>query len=58
MVCFEQPIIVVKRVQGHQRYKEYILTHVSFQSMGGTNISSVNAMSEAGLYVRQCKKGR
>ncbi len=38
--------------------KNYTLTHVSFQSTGGTNISSVNALSENILHVREHKKGR
>jgi hypothetical protein len=47
---FEQPIIAVKYVkhQGCDRVtdkKDYILCHVSFQSTGGTNISTVNALS-------------
>ena len=58
VACFEQPIIAVKRVPENQRCKGYILTHVLFQLMGGTNISSVNALSEVGLYVRECNKER
>ena len=34
------------------------LTHVSFQSAGGTNKSSVNALLEVELYVRERNKGR
>jgi hypothetical protein len=46
---FEQPIIAVKHVK-HQDSdrvtdkKEYNLCHVYFQSAGGTNISTVNAL--------------
>ncbi len=55
---FEQPIIAVKRVPGNQTCKEYIMTHISFQLIGGTNMSSVNALSKVGPYVRECNKGR
>ncbi|MFM8622856.1 MAG: hypothetical protein ACKOB3_05715, partial [Holophagaceae bacterium] len=57
---FEQPIVAVKHVEQEEgsEKKNYTLTHVSFQSMGGTNISSVNALSENVLYVRERKKGR
>ncbi len=47
---FEQPIIAVKHVK-HQDInrvtdkKDSSLCHVSFQSIGGTNISTVNALS-------------
>jgi hypothetical protein len=36
--------------------KDYVICHVSFQSTGGTNITSVNASVE--LYVREQNKGR
>ncbi len=60
---FKQPIIAVKHVK-HQdsdtvtEKRDYILCHVSFQSTGGTNISTVNALSSVDLYVRKCNKGR
>ncbi len=38
--------------------KDYVLCHVSFQSTGGTNISTVNALSSVDLCVRDCSKGR
>jgi hypothetical protein len=38
--------------------KYYVLCHVSFQSTGGSNISTVNALSLVDLYVRDCSKGR
>jgi hypothetical protein len=37
---------------------DYVLCHVSFQSTGGTNISSVNALSSVELYVWERRKGR
>jgi hypothetical protein len=58
---FEQPIVAVKHVEqeeGLEKKKNYTRTHVSFQSTGGTNISSVNALSENVLYIRERKKGR
>jgi hypothetical protein len=33
--------------------KNYVIYHVSFQSTGGTNITSVNALSSVELYVRE-----
>jgi hypothetical protein len=61
---FEQPIIAVKNVK-HQDSdrqsedkKDYVLCHVSFQSTGGTNISTVNALTSVDLYVRDHSKGR
>jgi hypothetical protein len=60
---FEQLIIAVKHVK-HQdsdrvtNKKDYGLCHVSFQSTGGTNISTVNALSLVDLYVQDCSKGR
>ncbi len=38
--------------------KDYVLCHVSFQSTGGTTISTVNALSQVDLCVRDCSKGR
>ena len=60
---FEQPVIAVKQVIQTEKDKDsgkhdYTLTHVSFQSTGGTNISSVNALSSVSLYVRERNKGR
>ncbi len=60
---FKQPIIAGKNVK-HQDSdrvtdkKEYVLCHVSFQSTGGTNISTINALLLVDLYVRDCSKGR
>jgi hypothetical protein len=60
---FEQPIIAVKNVK-HQDSdrvtdkKDYVLCHVSFQSTGGTNISTVNTLLLVDLYVRDRSKGR
>jgi hypothetical protein len=38
--------------------KDYVICHVSFQSTGGTNITSVNALSSVELYVREQNKGK
>jgi hypothetical protein len=60
---FEKPIVAVKHVK-HQDSdtvndkKDYILCPVSFQSTGGTNISTVNALSPVILYVQDHSKGR
>ncbi len=37
---------------------DYVLCQVSFQSTGGTNISTVNALLLVDSYVRDCSKGR
>jgi hypothetical protein len=60
---FEQPIIAAKHVK-HQdsdtvtNRKDYVLCHVSFQSTGGSNISTINALLLVDLYVRERNKGR
>ncbi len=46
---FEQPIIAVKHVKHQDSDRaidknDYVLCHVSFQSTGGNNISTVNAL--------------
>ncbi len=38
--------------------KDYVICHVSFQSTGGTNITSVNSLSLVELYVHERNKGR
>ena len=38
--------------------KNYVLCHVSFQSTGGTNISTANALSLVDLYVQDHSKSR
>ena len=38
--------------------KDYVHCHVLFQSTGGTNISTVNALSLVIIYVRDRSKGR
>ncbi len=60
---FENPIVAVKHVKQpdsdtEKDKKVYVLCHVSFQSTGGTNISTVNALSLVDLYVQDCSKGR
>ncbi len=59
---FEKPIVAVKHVKQpeskqpnsdtEKKAKNYILCHVSFKSTGGTNISTVNALSSVELYVQ------
>jgi hypothetical protein len=60
---FEKPIVAVKHVKQPDSdtvndKKDYVLCHVSFQSTGGTNISTVNALWLINLYVQDCSKGR
>ncbi len=38
--------------------KDYVICHISFQSTGGTNITSVNAFSYVELYVHERNKGK
>jgi hypothetical protein len=38
--------------------KDYVICHVSFQSTGGTNITSVNALSLVELYVHEQNERR
>ena len=60
MARFEQPIIAVKEVthpQGSGK-SPYAIAHISFQSIGSTNIQCVNALSEVMLYVCQQNRGR
>ncbi len=53
---FEHPTVAVKHVK-HQDSdtvndkKDYVLCHVLFQSTGGTNISTVNALLPVDLFV-------
>jgi hypothetical protein len=60
---FEKKIVAVKHVE-HQdsdtvnEKKDYILCHVSFQSTGGTNISTVNSLLLVDLYVQDRSKGK
>jgi hypothetical protein len=62
-MIFEKPIIAVKHVKQpdsdtENDKKDYVLCHVSFQSTGETNISTVNALLLVDLYVQDCSKGR
>ena len=62
MARFEQPIIAIAVIHVSANpatgANPYTLTHCTFQSTGGTNISCVNALSEVGLYVRERNRGR
>ncbi len=53
---FEKPIVAVKHVKNQDsdtvnEKKDYNLCHVSFQSTGGTNISTIHALLLVDLYV-------
>ena len=55
---FQQPIVAAKFVApSTSEEKSYVRAHCSFQSTGGTNISTVNAMLEVNLYVREKSLG-
>jgi hypothetical protein len=56
----EQPIIAVKYVTQPpiSEKQDYTLVHVSFQSTGGTNISTINTLDSVDLYVRERNKGQ
>jgi hypothetical protein len=49
---FNRPIVLVNESTTHQR------VHVSFQSTSSCNLSSVNSLPKANLYVRQRERGR
>ena len=56
---YEEPIVAAKYVMSAiPGEKPYVCTHVSFQSTGGANISTVNALRQVGLYVRPKSRGR
>jgi hypothetical protein len=63
VALIEQPNISVKHAK-HQDSdrvtdkKDYVLCHLSFQSTGGTTISTVHALLLVDLYVHDCSKGR
>ena len=63
---FLQPIVAVKPVKKVEANSEtgegekpgYLLTHVSFQSTGSTNIAGVNNIQRCKSYVRKRERGR
>ena len=56
---FENPIVAVKYSENISKNElDYVQVHVSFQSTGSTNISTVNALKEVSLYVRAKSCGR
>ena len=59
-VRFEHPIVAVKEVkfpEGSNK-KSYCVVHISFQSTGSSNITTVNVLDKVELYVRQREKGK
>jgi hypothetical protein len=48
----------IRTVTDSVTIRNYVLCHVSFQSTGGTSISTVNALLLVDLYVRDRSKGR
>lgn len=54
---FIQPITAVKKFPQVGENKAYTRTHVSFQSTGSTNLSSVNAVKSNQLYIIQKERG-
>ncbi len=61
-VRFEKPIVAVKQVPAGEKdgkaTKPYTKTMVSFQSTGATNISSVNILPSANMYVTVKSQGK
>ena len=61
---FLHPIVSVKDVPGQETNeldepkKPYQLCHVSFQSTGATNFSTVNALNSVERYIRKKERGR
>ena len=53
-----QPIVAVKEVAASGEDKEYRRVHVSFQSTGACNISTVNALDTVKLFDHQKSRGR
>ena len=47
----------VKFPEGSNK-KSYCVVHISFQSTGSTNITTVNVLDKVELYVRQRDKGK
>ena len=47
----------VKFPEGSDK-KSYCVVHISFQSTGSTNITTVNVLEKVELYVRQREKGK
>ena len=54
---YENPIVAIQQIQAADSTKAYTKTHVSFQSTGCTNISGVNNLPSAGLYVTTKSRG-
>ena len=55
---YENPIVAIKQVEATETTKVYTKIHISFQSTGCTNISGVNNLPSAGLYVTQKARGK
>ena len=57
---FEQPIITVKDIKfpPSSNKKDYMIVHVSFQSTGSTNITTINALKQVELYVTKRERGK
>lgn len=57
---YEKPIIFTKHVKEDAEHgkRSYSRAHVSFQSTGTTNISTVNSLNSCSLYVRTKERGR
>ena len=54
---FLAPITAVRCVPATDNNKAYVRTHVSFQSTGSTNISTINALNCNKLYVVKKDRG-
>ena len=55
---YENPIVAIRQVPATEDKKAYTKTHVSFQSTGAMNISGVNNLPSAGLYVTKRQRGK
>ena len=53
---FDEPIVAVK--YDTSGANPYVRAHVSFQSTGATNITTINAIDQCSLYVRTKERGR
>ena len=55
---FNPPIVAVKTVAANGDKKKYTRVHVSFQSTSSCNISTVNALNDVKLYIKEKTHGK
>ena len=55
---FTQPIVMVKPVHTESTKRNYVRTHVTFQSTSSCNLSTVNSIDNVSLQVKRKERGR